>query len=81
VKGVGAGRVKVGKYPADVSLWAVRTLGRLDPGRLTPRGRDGVLTTLDALVASELDPPARREAQAALARLTAAGLRRSERQP
>ncbi len=74
-KGVGAARVKVGRFPTEVAVWAVRTLGRLDPARLTDRGREGLLTTLEGLAERDLDPEGRREAQAALNRLTAAGIR------
>ncbi|MBN9520759.1 hypothetical protein J0H58_19940, partial [bacterium] len=80
-KGTGANRVKVGRYPAEVSLWAVQTLGRFDPARLTDRGREGLIATLEALADRDLDAEGRRAAQAALARLTAAGVRNPAKRP
>ncbi|HEX4607289.1 MAG TPA: HEAT repeat domain-containing protein [Urbifossiella sp.] len=80
-KGTGATRVKVGKYPPEVALWAVQTLGRMDPAKLTDRGREGLLATLEGLAERDLDPEGRREAQAALTRLTAAGIRGPVRRP
>lgn len=75
--GPAGAKTKKGRYPNDVAVWAVNTLAEFDPAKLSDRGRDHLLTTLEGLAERDLDPAGKEAARLALVRLRAAGLRRT----
>ena len=77
-RGTGRNREKTTKYSADVQLWAIRTMGQLDPDRLSEKERALNLEWLKDLVEEDPDENSKSAARASLAKLSAAG---KDRQP
>jgi S1-C subfamily serine protease/HEAT repeat protein len=77
-RGTGRNREKTTKYSADVQLWAIRTMGQLDPDRLSEKERALNLEWLKDLVEKDPDENSKSAARASLAKLSAAG---KDRQP
>ncbi|MFO0806630.1 MAG: HEAT repeat domain-containing protein [Gemmataceae bacterium] len=67
-------KVKECKYSLDVQVWAIRTMGLLDPKTLSEAERASLLERMTTIPKTNPDLVCREEAQAAYAKLVAAGL-------
>lgn len=67
-------KVKECKYSLDVQVWAIRTMGLLDPKTLSEAERASLLERMTTIPKTNPDLACREEAQAAYAKLIAAGL-------
>jgi HEAT repeat protein len=67
-------KVKECKFSLEVQVWAIETMGQLDPKGMTEKGRTILIERMKSLPKTNPDLECRKAAEAASAKLIAAGL-------